>query len=401
MTRLVTPTLIVRVTPFIHRSKPLLTTLSPSQTLSFAQFSSETSSCAPNASVAFHHRPAKLSCESTAKGGMCNVFLVGTHHGSKVFDLVVLEQGCKFGCIISCPYLQPPESKGRVSFSPFSAFLSIGIESYRRVQAIVSFLKPQVVFLELCDGRREMLTYGHEISEVDRKGETSYEFRVAYEEAIKYGGKVVLGDRPSEITSRRTWSKLPFWEKAKGIFFLSLYPVILPAVLLRKELNDDENDYEDSSDDDGNVDATMRTAAMMMVTLMLSKRLCFMNEIKGSLVGIVDMVLVLTYSAYHNHPDDLNPNTMEGWTFYPSFLYMSAKLIKVASVSSSVVAVVGKGHLRGVKRLWKQPVVVEDLLSLPSPKPAISAKRIFTSVRVAAAGVVIISGMYLSCKGCL
>lgn len=26
------------------------------------------------------------------------------------------------------------------------------------------------------------------------------EFRVAYEEAIKYGGKVILGDRPVEVT---------------------------------------------------------------------------------------------------------------------------------------------------------------------------------------------------------
>ncbi|KAK7312728.1 hypothetical protein VNO77_36817 [Canavalia gladiata] len=81
--------------------------------------------------------------------------------------------------------------------------------------------------------------------------------------------------------------------------------------------------------------------------------------------------------------------------------YMSAMLLKVASVSSSVVAVVGKGHHHGIKRLWKQPIEVKDLLSLPSPKPAISAKRIFTFVGVGTAGVVIISGVYLSCKGCL
>ncbi|KAM3221931.1 hypothetical protein P3L10_021201 [Capsicum annuum] len=35
------------------------------------------------------------------------------------------------------------------------------------------------------------------------------EFRVAYEEAMKYGGRVILGDRPVQITLRRTWAKMP------------------------------------------------------------------------------------------------------------------------------------------------------------------------------------------------
>lgn len=38
--------------------------------------------------------------------------------------------------------------------------------------------------------------------------------------------------------------------------------------------------------------------------------------------------------------------------------YMSSTLLKVASESRSVVAVVGKGHLQGMKKNWKQPVVV-------------------------------------------
>lgn len=38
--------------------------------------------------------------------------------------------------------------------------------------------------------------------------------------------------------------------------------------------------------------------------------------------------------------------------------YMSSTLLKVANESRSVVAVVGKGHLQGIKKNWKQPVVV-------------------------------------------
>lgn len=40
------------------------------------------------------------------------------------------------------------------------------------------------------------------------------------------------------------------------------------------------------------------------------------------------------------------------------FRYMSSKLLRVASEHSSVVAVVGKGHLQGIKKHWKQPVEV-------------------------------------------
>lgn len=43
------------------------------------------------------------------------------------------------------------------------------------------------------------------------------------------------------------------------------------------------------------------------------------------------------------------------------FRYMSSKLLKVASEHSSVVAVVGKGHLQGIKKHWKQPVEVSKI----------------------------------------
>ena len=39
---------------------------------------------------------------------------------------------------------------------------------------------------------------------------------------------------------------------------------------------------------------------------------------------------------------------------------MSSKLLRVASEHSSVVAVVGRGHLAGIKKHWKQPLEVND-----------------------------------------
>lgn len=50
------------------------------------------------------------------------------------------------------------------------------------------------------------------------------------------------------------------------------------------------------------------------------------------------------------------------------FRFMSASLLSVASEHNSVVAVVGKGHLPGISKNWKQPVEVRmDFIVTPRP----------------------------------
>ncbi|GLT96574.1 hypothetical protein SLE2022_141850 [Rubroshorea leprosula] len=169
-----------------------------------------------------------LSCQSTAEGGTCDVYLVGTAHVSK--------------------------------------------ESCGEVEAVISFLKPQVVFLELCSSRvpvlcppsenlkiptfREMIDlwekkhnlfgilYSWFLAKVASQLEVFpvSEFRVAFEEARKYGGKIILGDRPVQITLRRTWAKMPLWHKTKLLYSLLFQAVFLPSAeelnKLLKEMDD-------------------------------------------------------------------------------------------------------------------------------------------------------------------
>ncbi|ESW04564.1 hypothetical protein PHAVU_011G106000 [Phaseolus vulgaris] len=397
MTHFVTRTQLARVTPLIHSSKHHLFTSIPCfQFLSFPQFSTKSSALArrrtrsslrpamdakPPESAAsgedFVHvadlkmeslsesmvridepsdadaapddtpdsdrRPVTLpeelsrnvlvlTCESAAEGGVCDVYLVGTAHVSE--------------------------------------------ESSREVQAIVNILKPQAVFLELCSSRVAVLTlqnlkvptmgemvtmlkkkhnmfevlYGWFLAKIASKLEVfpGSEFRVAYEEAIKYGGRVILGDRPVQITLRRTWSKMPLWHKTKLLYSLLFQAVFLPS-------SDDLNKMLKEMDDSD------------MLTLVI-------QEMSKEFPTLMETLV---------HERDQ---------------YMSSTLLKVASENSSVVAVVGKGHLQGIKKHWKQPVVMKDLMTIPSVEPAISAIRIVTSVGVAVAGVAIISGIYLSCK---
>ncbi|XP_065868213.1 uncharacterized protein [Euphorbia lathyris] len=67
-------------------------------------------------------------------------------------------------------------------------------ESCKEVKAVIQFLKPQ-----------DVKEYRHS------------EFRVAFEEARAYGGKVVLGDRPYDITYWRAWARMHLWLKLKFI----------------------------------------------------------------------------------------------------------------------------------------------------------------------------------------
>ncbi|KAK7257523.1 hypothetical protein RIF29_31555 [Crotalaria pallida] len=273
-----------------------------------------------------------LSCESSAEGGVCDVFVVGTAHVSE--------------------------------------------DSSREVQAIVNHLKPEVVFLELCSSRVAVLTlqnlkvptvgemtamlkkkhnlfevlYGWFLAKIASKLDVfpGSEFRVAYEEAMKYGGRVILGDRPVQVTLRRTWSKMPLWHKTKLVYSLLFQAVFLPS-------SDDLNRMLKEMDDSD------------MLTLVI-------QEMSKEFPTLMETLV---------HERDQ---------------YMSSTLLKVASENRLVVAVVGKGHLQGIKKNWKQPIVMKDLMTVPSPKPAMSALKIFTSVGVVVAGVTIISGIYLSCK---
>ncbi|XP_054814022.1 uncharacterized protein LOC129314567 isoform X2 [Prosopis cineraria] len=253
-----------------------------------------------------------LTCESSAEGAVCEVYLVGTAHVSQ--------------------------------------------ESCREVQAIIDFLKPQVPtmgeMIVMLKKKHNIfgVLYSWFLAKVASKLEVfpGSEFRVAYEEAIKYGGRVILGDRPVQITIWRTWRKMPLWHKTKLLYSLLFQAIFLP-----------------SPDD-------------------LNKMLKEMDD--------VDMLTLVIQEMSKEFP------TLMETLVHERDQYMSSSLLKVARENSSVVAVVGKGHLQGIKKHWKQPVMVKDLMTIPSSESSPSAVKIISSVGVAVAGVAIIAGIYLTIR---
>jgi len=272
-----------------------------------------------------------LQCESRTPSGICNVYLVGTAH--------------------------------------------VSLESCREVQAVIHFLKPQVVFLELCPSRvamlvpqnlevpsiREMIDmwknrhinafgvlYSWFLAKVAAKLEVfpGSEFRIAYEEAMSYGAKVILGDRPVQITLRRTWAKMSLWHKTKFLFCMFFQAIWLPSP---EELNKMMRQM-------GDVD---------VLTLVI-------QEMSKTFPSLIETLV--------NERD----------------IYMSSTLLKVAKEHDSVVAVVGRGHLSGIEKNWMKPVSVNSLLEVPVAKS--SSMKLWTAVALAVGSVAIFTGLYLTRK---
>ncbi|KAL0722162.1 hypothetical protein Bca4012_036761 [Brassica carinata] len=271
-----------------------------------------------------------LTCDSKAEGGSCDVYLIGTAHVSE--------------------------------------------ESCREVEAIVSYMKPEVVFVELCASRLSILTpqtlkvptawemidmwkkkhnpfgiaYGWFLAKIASKLDVlpGAEFRVAYEEAVKYGGQVILGDRPVQITLKRTWAKMPLWHKVKFLYGLVFQAVFLPSP---EELD---------------------------------KMLKAMND--------VDMLTLVIQQMSKEFPSLMDTLVHE------RDKYMACMLSRVASEHGSVVAVVGRGHLQGIKKNWDQPINMKDLLEIPTNKSVFTVKNVLKSLAILVVGAAIVSRIYLA-----
>ncbi|KAI5058947.1 hypothetical protein GOP47_0025266 [Adiantum capillus-veneris] len=244
-----------------------------------------------------------LSFRSEALGGSCYVYLVGTAHVSE--------------------------------------------ESCREVQAAVQFLKPQVVFLELCQKRTSVLqrtpfvvptvsdmistwkqrktnllgiVYSWFLAKVAAKLDVrpGAEFRAAYEEALACGAKVILGDRDIEVTLRRTWGKMSAWYKTKFIFVLLYQSIFLPKADQLNELIEKLKDAD---------------------------------------------ILTIAFEELGK----FSPTLMET-VITERDLFMTAALQKIAEHHSSIVAVVGRGHVAGITKYWGQDIPIHTLLEIPQKR---------------------------------
>ncbi|GMH36140.1 hypothetical protein BSKO_04008 [Bryopsis sp. KO-2023] len=224
----------------------------------------------------------------------------------------------------------------------------ISKSSCNLVQDVVRDVKPDAVFLELCEHRTALLRDMKDLrippmSEVLtnlKQGKTTLfevlyswmlsnfgsklevmpgeEFRVAFKEAQAIDARVVLGDRPVPITIARMWSGLTSWQKVK-LYWHLFTTGINPST---EEMNKLFDEWAESD-------------AMTEAIKELSR----------------------TFPSMAKHLIDERD------------LYMVHTMRQIASSSSKVVAVVGAGHLPGITANWESDIDIKELSSMPPKKP--------------------------------
>jgi pheromone shutdown-related protein TraB len=224
---------------------------------------------------------------------------------------------------------------------------------------VIRFTKPNLIFLELCRNRLPLLltpesdssgpplTLAQTLKNASTVGIFSAllayfysgvkdklkitpgaEFRAAYEEAKKLNASVVLGDRPVEITLKRTWANLSFYEKLKFIYTL----------LKESRLDIKEEDIESMKDTD-------------LITATL-------KELSKEFPGISRPLIF--------ERDE-----------YLTFMLQNCQ-------APIVVAVVGLGHVEGIKKCWGKQIDIAALRQIPA---VWSFRKVFFSVLAVAVGI--------------
>jgi len=235
--------------------------------------------------------------------------------------------------------------------------------SVAEVENLIQRLKPDTVMVELCKSRLNVLFASEESSMKElnfqemrnllrEQGSQGLlhilisllyqrvmkhlhvmpggEFRAAAQEARKLGALVILGDRPIEITLRRTWQNLSLMAKLKLLYLL---------LMDKSSLDLREEHIEMIKDSD-------------MVTEMVKELSKDFPSLVDTLITERDQYMVL---SLRNCPGKV------------------------------VVGVVGMGHLAGMIQYWDKDIKLPQLLYVKPPSRLsafFSWRRIFISVLI-------------------
>ena len=227
--------------------------------------------------------------------------------------------------------------------------------SVEEVTRVIEELRPEVVCVELCQGRYDALTQENafrtlDVFKVVREGKTLYllahlalasyqrkmgnalgvkpgaELLAAIESARKVGARVELIDRDIHTTLKRTWSNLGLWKRS----------MLLSSLLVG--FGDDDDD--DARGKSGKKELTAEDIEQLKEGKALSEML---DELARAL------------------PEVKKPLIDERDAFLVSGMEHSA------NGARDVVAIVGAAHVPGMRRQFGQTIDRDALARLPPP----------------------------------
>ncbi|HUQ08604.1 MAG TPA: TraB/GumN family protein [Kofleriaceae bacterium] len=229
--------------------------------------------------------------------------------------------------------------------------------SVEEVTKVIEELRPEVVCVELCQGRYDALTQENAFRNLDvfkvvREGKTLYllahlalasyqrkmgnalgvkpgsELLAAIESAKKVGARVELIDRDIHTTLKRTWANLGLWKRS----------MLLSSLLVGFGDDDDGKTADDGKS--GKKEITAEDIEQLKEGKALSEML---DELARALPEVKKPLI--------DERDDFLVSGME----------------KSANGARDVVAVVGAAHVPGMRRRFGQPVDRDALARLPPP----------------------------------
>ena len=249
------------------------------------------------------------------------------------------------------------------------------------VRNTIKKVRPAVVMLELCPQRQVMLQYSEEdiLKEAEDMNFTKVrlfirrdgliagimqslflklsaevtkklgiapggEFRAGYEEGIKCGARILLGDRMVNVTFQRALYSLNFFQKMRFYFAI--------ARTLTEDISITQEEVEKMKNKD-------------MVDMLVGELAKEFPTVTKVLVDERDKVLAYSLRSAANATSTQNGPPV------------------------TVVGIVGMGHVKGIEKLWNEDIVgIQEITAIP--RPSRTARVVSLAIKV---GVVTVLGV--------
>ena len=289
-------------------------------------------------------------------------------------------------------------------------------KSVREVEEVIDRERPDVVAVELCAARYEALKGNVEevpikdaitggkpflmlthwlLAYVQRKMgselgiEPGADMMAAINKAEEFGCQIALVDRPIQITMERFWKKMKFLEKLKMVFS------ILFAIFGMGREQDDEGDgtnklkFKGVGTNNGKVIDLDSITDEDVVSQLVEELREFSPGAATALLDERDAYIAGSLLELSRQPSgNVNQNAASDMLDQNDPLTQERK----------IVAVVGAGHVAGIKKLFSRPELIqskEDLCSLPTKRFNLSIKNLL-GVGLGVALVIILLAFFLS-----
>ncbi|MBA7533555.1 hypothetical protein ES705_25795 [subsurface metagenome] len=289
--------------------------------------------------------------------------------------------------------------------------------SVKEVEAVIDREEPDVVAVELCEDRynalkgnvadfsiKDVIGGGNPflilthwlLAYVQRKMgaelgiEPGADMMAAIKKAEERGCEIALVDRPIQVTMQRFWKNMRFFEKLKMIFS------IVFAITSIGSMGKDDTGKENKKLTIGGIGANKEIELDRITDDDVVTQL--MEELREFSPGAATALLDERDAYIAGSLLELDQQTFKKSLTKNASQQTSEKFDQTASGEKrKIVAVVGAGHVAGIKNLLSHPELIppkEELCSLPKRRVGINIKGVFAIGFIVAILIILLSLIY-------